>query len=186
MQITEDQLPESLRNRLAQEKREVSDALSFAPDLVMIVLRLHLLIEYLMDRVLEAALPRGKEVTKKSANLTFAQKLAVANASALFTLQQVDFVAQLNSLRNECGHTRGRRITFEDIDRMGRPLGREYSDLRGEQSNASLEMLTITTCMTLYFNLFNAVSLLLYITEIDEAAEAIVKTRRASEMDGAA
>ena len=37
---------------------------------------------------------------------------------------------RVNSLRNECAHLKGKQLAESDIDRIGRPLGKEYTALK--------------------------------------------------------
>ena len=39
-------------------------------------------------------------------------------------------IRQLNALRNECSHQKSKVITGQDLDRIGQPYGKKYTDLR--------------------------------------------------------
>lgn len=95
-------------------------------DLLLIVLRFHLVAENLLERYIEKTLPRGTVLTKK-ARLSFAQKLAVVDALAVIEEPIVIALRRLNSLRNTCAHEKGKVVTLRDLDPVGEPLGIELS-----------------------------------------------------------
>lgn len=99
---------------------------------VLTVLRGHLLTEYNIERLLVLELPRGNRLAGDT--LSYAQKLAVLESIGILTEQTIECLRGLNRVRNSCAHEMDRDITWADVERIGRPLGPEFTALRRKHS----------------------------------------------------
>jgi hypothetical protein len=95
---------------------------------VLSVLRAHLLTEYYMERLFHLMLPRGDVLS--DANLSYAQKISLLEAFAKIEDRTIQCLKNLNRLRNRCAHEYDKTITQADVDLIGRPLGREHTEIR--------------------------------------------------------
>jgi uncharacterized protein YutE (UPF0331/DUF86 family) len=97
---------------------------------VLSVLRAHLLTEYYMERIFQLMLPRGDILS--DANLSYAQKINLLEALAKIEDRTIQCLKNLNRLRNRCAHEYDKTITQADVELIGRPLGREHTEIRRE------------------------------------------------------
>jgi len=95
-------------------------------DLLIYVLRFHLLAEHMFERIIKSALPRGDTLVSK-ARLSFSQKLAVVDALGIIDKKVVVSLDRLNSLRNKCAHERKLKVTLKQIDPISEPFGEKLS-----------------------------------------------------------
>lgn len=98
---------------------------------VLTILRVHLLTEYYIERLLVMSLPRGDRMVG-DAGLSYAQKLTVLEALDILDDTTTQCLRGLNRIRNSCAHEMDREITLADVERIGRPLGSEFTVLRRE------------------------------------------------------
>jgi hypothetical protein len=120
-------------------------------DLVSDTLRFHLVVESQLDRIIAALLPRGGRLVEKR-YLSFRQKLAVVEAFAGEDAAVFTSLSGLNAVRNECAHDRDKVVGVHDLDRIGSPLGGEYSALRSEHGG-KLGTLAATLFAAIFGNL---------------------------------
>jgi len=100
---------------------------------VTMILRAHLLAEYYINRLIEAELSCGYFITKEK--ITFYNKLIIIKAFGIPIKgkEGVCFsLSGLNNLRNSCAHVINYKISENDIDKIGLPLGRRYTQLKFE------------------------------------------------------
>lgn len=95
---------------------------------ILLILQCHLYIENLLERFIIAELPNGKSLIDKG-NLTFFQKIMVVNSFGIVDLQVIDALKKYNSLRNDLAHKYGHTIEKQQIESIGRTLGKIYSDI---------------------------------------------------------
>jgi hypothetical protein len=118
-----------LTEYVLRQIRDFEESVQKRGDLLIIVLRFHLVAENLLERFIKAKLPRGK-VLAENARLTFAQKLAVADAFGVLEENLVTAIRRLNALRNMCAHEKGKEVRLRDLDLIGEPLGMELSSAK--------------------------------------------------------
>jgi len=94
-------------------------------DPVLLILRVHLYSEYLLERIIHATLKRGDRVLENG-RLQYLQKLELAHSFDVIDDRCVAALRQLNKIRNRFAHELKMVITFSDIDRIGMPLGPHY------------------------------------------------------------
>jgi len=114
---------------ILREIRDFEESVKLRDDLLLIVLRSHLLIENLLERFIQAKLPQGKMLVDE-ARLSFAQKLAVVDAIGVVEVSLVSAIRRLNALRNMCAHKKGREVSLRDLDSIGEPLGMNLSSAK--------------------------------------------------------
>jgi hypothetical protein len=114
---------------MLRQIRDLEESVRGRDDLLIVVLRFHLVAENLLERFMEAKLPRGN-VLADEARLSFAQKLAVVDAFGVLEENLVAAIHQLNVLRNKCAHKKGMQVSLRDLDLIGEPLGMKLSSAR--------------------------------------------------------
>jgi hypothetical protein len=112
---------------------------------VLSVLRGHLLTEYYLERLLVLGLPRGDRLVG-DAGLSYAQKVTVVESLDILEDKTIQCLRGLNRVRNSCAHEMDREISLADVERIGRPLGPEFTTLRREHY-ADIPKLLSTTIM---------------------------------------
>jgi hypothetical protein len=101
---------ESEETPLARSLRaELDAALRGHHDPILILLKSHLHIENLLERLIVAYLPRGDSVTER-ARLSFFQKLVLLDSMELIPDSILTPVRHLNKLRNDIAHRLDRHI----------------------------------------------------------------------------
>lgn len=108
---------------------EFDESINAKNDLLIFVLRFHLLAENMLERIIKGALPRGANLINKS-RLSFAQKLAVVDALGIIDENLVVSLDRLNSLRNKCAHKRKMKVTLKEIDPISEPFGEKLSTVK--------------------------------------------------------
>lgn len=111
------------------EYRELERISAQNTDLVSLVLRAHLLSEYQLERMIIAFLPRGDRVIEKG-RMKYSQKLELANGFDILPDRIVGALRKLNRLRNDCSHERDATISISDIEKVGRPLGTHFTEIK--------------------------------------------------------
>lgn len=113
------------------EIEKLTNALTKGFDLVMIVIRFHLIIENLLERIILVETKRGDKIIENG-GLSFNQKLLMVESFDIIGDSYIQAIKNLNSLRNKCAHEAERIIVINDIDRIGRPLGSHYTKIRSQ------------------------------------------------------
>jgi len=98
-------------------------------DPTIVVLRGHLYSESILERLIVHELPRGDRLVEE-AGLSYRQKLAIGDALNIIPDNIITFLRNLNRLRNALAHEMEKEIGDDDVERLCRPLGREYSSSR--------------------------------------------------------
>lgn len=100
-------------------------------DPVLLVLRVHLLIEGFLERLIAGFLPRGDDLLSKG-RLTFANKLDLVASFDVVDDDLVSAARHLNRVRNTIAHDIDKTITLSDVDLIGRSLGKLFIQTRHE------------------------------------------------------
>jgi len=103
-------------------------------------LRFHLLTENLLERIITNQLARADRFLD-NANTSYNQKLCLVNSFDLLSDKVLQALKNLNSKRNRLSHTRSESISIGDLDIIGRPFGKEYSELRAKYSYDTKELM---------------------------------------------
>ncbi len=120
-----------------KEQKEMKEIFSEIVDPTLLVLRVHLYTEHLMERIIIASLPRGDRLIEKG-RFTYSQKISLI--SSLDTIEDsfISGLINLNKIRNSCSHERQKKITSADIDFLGRSFSKEYIQIKKETKNEYL------------------------------------------------
>ena len=89
------------------------------------------LTEYKLERIIESTLARGERFLDKT-KLNYSQKLELVYAFDSLPSRVVGSLRKLNALRNAFSHRRNFEFGTEELDRVGRPLGSEFSKIKRE------------------------------------------------------
>ncbi len=109
--------------------KEFDEFINAPHDLLIFVLRFHLLAENMLERIIIDSLPRGANLANK-ARLSFVQKLAVVDALGILDENLTVSLERLNSLRNKCAHKPKMKVTLKEIDSISEPFGEKLSTVR--------------------------------------------------------
>jgi len=106
----------------------------------LIILRAHLMSERYIERFIKLFLLKGQAIIKNG-RLTYAQKLFLMDSFGIVPQDLINCHKNLNRLRNKMAHELGYNIKFEDIDLIGRPMGRTYVKLYKERKHDLKDLL---------------------------------------------
>lgn len=123
-------------------------------DMITIILRAHLLSEtYLNDLILHHF--RGGRKITDNLKFTYVHKLEIVNAAKLLHSTILGSLRGLNQVRNNCAHVFDYEITKIDIDKIGKPFGKEYNHLKvhSESFRALLQHALLILIGSLYGHL---------------------------------
>ena len=124
-----------------QEFERLSQILNLGALPVLVVLRLHLLTEYYLGRIIQTELPGGDGVLS-DARLSYHQKLILVSSFDILDDVTLQCLRHLNKLRNECAHAYDKEITASDVERVGVPLGESFDKYKREFGKSILELLS--------------------------------------------
>ena len=120
-----------------------------------IMLRVHLVTENLLERAIIAKLPGGDGLIDNS-NLSYNHKLEIFNAFHEAKPSLIGALRQLNKVRNAASHVRETSVGRSEIEKIGRPLGKAYVDLR-KQFSANLQKLSFAVLGQVFARLLDTV-----------------------------
>jgi hypothetical protein len=152
-----------------RETKEFQNTLNSRDDLVLIVLRVHLSIEQLFDRIVLSKLKRGDKLLDKG-NMTFYQKIQLVDSFDIIDDGTMQAVKQLNKLRNTCSHEKAVKITAKEIDDIGKSLGSEFTKIQRELRDI-IELYIKGVFILIYHNVFSQVALLEFHDVLNEKGE---------------
>ena len=89
---------------------------------VLTILRVHLLTEYYLERLIHVVLPRSDHVIDEG-NLTYYQKLVLVKSFDIVEDRILQSLKNLNRIRNRCAH---------EVELIARPLGKTCTQFRRE------------------------------------------------------
>ena len=147
--------PRDLDAEIEAELTDLSRALEKTDDLVLNVLRLHLLSEFQLTRLLEAKLPEPERFLRE-VKPGYRHKLALADAFGVIPQRIVGALHALNSLRNHCAHKHRYQVVRSDLDKLGSHLGSKYEALT-QKAAGDLRALLAYTFATVYAELLGAI-----------------------------
>ncbi len=107
---------------------------------VLSILRVHLLTEYYLERIIAIKLPRGDRLLEDG-GLSYAQKIALVDSFSIVEDSLIAALRGLNKVRNRFSHEFNKAIDASDIDVVGRPFGVEYTKIKREYGQNLREML---------------------------------------------
>jgi hypothetical protein len=109
---------------------------------VLLILQAHLYIESLLDRFISAELPKGEVLVTKG-NLTFFQKVALANSFSIIDEQIIDGLFKLNGIRNDLAHKFQHEITASQVESLGRILGKDYTNIKNTSNGCLVKQVIL-------------------------------------------
>lgn len=118
-------------------------ATSPVDELITMVLRVHLLSEYYLDRILLTKIPRA-DIFFEKARPTFASKLSLTKSFSFTARDILDSLKRLNDIRNKCSHDFNYSVSEADIDMVGRPFGKKYTKIKNEHGHKLNELAKMT------------------------------------------
>ncbi|MDQ7797612.1 MAG: hypothetical protein RDU76_01540 [Candidatus Edwardsbacteria bacterium] len=141
-----------------KEYNKFSLTLDSKDDVVLVVLRFHLIVENLMERIIKTKLKRGDKIIE-SGHLSFNQKLQLVDAFDILDNTCIQAIKNLNTVRNKCAHDKDKTITVNDIENIGQSLGHEYIKIK-RVSTDSLNLFIKGVFLILFHKIFELVALL--------------------------
>jgi hypothetical protein len=90
-----------------RERKELDELFGGIANPTLLILRVHLYTEHVMERLILANLPRGDRVLEHG-NLSYSQKIALVSAMDCVGDPFVTGLRSLNKIRNACSHERQR------------------------------------------------------------------------------
>ena len=106
-------------------------------DPTLIVLKVHLLTEYYLERLIHVSLKRGDRLINDG-RLSYQQKLVLVHSLDILEDSTIQCLKNLNKIRNEFAHEISKQIEVKDIEFIARPLGQICSKYRAKSKNNSL------------------------------------------------
>ena len=131
-------IPKTAKEREFAEYVKVSHSIT---DPVLLILRIHLYIEYLLERHILSKLARGDRILD-AGRLSFGQKLCLVSSFNYLDDSLISGLRELNRVRNECAHELHKIISISDVDRIGRPFGTRYTKIRKEHGHDVFDALS--------------------------------------------
>lgn len=131
---------------ILKQTRELEESIKLRDDLLIVVLRFHLVAENLIERFITAKLPKGN-VLIEQARLSFAQKLAVADSMGTIESELITALSRLNALRNKCAHAKGRQVSLRDLDAIGEPLKMEFSSAKPDPDETEVNRVGLAAAL---------------------------------------
>ena len=138
--------------------KEFTGIIRETDSIIFPLLRFHLLTENLLERIITCQLARADRLLD-NANLSYHHKLCLVSSFDLLSDKVLKALKKLNAKRNKLSHTRSESISIDDLDIIGRPFGKEYSELRSKYSNDTKELM-ICVFELVIFDLWTRVYLL--------------------------
>ena len=118
-----------------QEYALFARACNSKQDPVLTILRVHLLTEYYLERLINLFLPRGDRVND-DAGLSYHQKLALVHSFDVLNDRTVQCLKGLNKTRNRCAHEIDKAISMSEVELIGRPLGEKCTEYRRDSNHS--------------------------------------------------
>jgi hypothetical protein len=109
--------------------REFHESVNIHNDLLIYVLRFHLLTENMLERIITGSLPRGANLVQNT-RLSYVQKLAVVDALGIIDEKLILALQRLNALRNSCAHKRKLKVIIKEIDPISELFGEKLSTVK--------------------------------------------------------
>ncbi len=149
---------------IEQEIRALLNTLVRKDDLVPETLRVHLLVESHLERIMLALLPRGNRLIRNG-RLNFVQKLRIVEALTSEDAPVFAALRRLNQLRNKCAHDRNKVVSADDLSRIGEAMGPSFEEIR------SLHSASVTNLASAVFGeVYGSLSAMVYHAEFSDRA----------------
>ena len=116
-------------NAAEKDSERFKKALGKEMEPVMLVIRSHLYLENLVERLILLWLPRGDKLIEDG-NLNFNQKLILIESFDNLPNDIISSLRNVNKLRNQCAHQLDKIITDSDITRVGSSLGKKFTEIK--------------------------------------------------------
>lgn len=100
----------------------------------LIVLKGHLVSERYLERYIRLFLCNGNRITKNS-RFSYSQKLEIVAAIGGITDDILVSLKNLNKIRNKMAHELDYSISIDDIDFLGKELGRTYFEFKNDRGD---------------------------------------------------
>lgn len=107
------------------------------------ILRVHLSVEYFLDRIIAIYLVRGDKFLKNNNRISHALKISLVDSFGCVDPQLINAITKLNEIRNQCAHKKNRKITFDDVEYIGRTLGKKYDEDKRRYENTVNTMINV-------------------------------------------
>ena len=114
-----------------QDYKDFTSVCRIEQDPELTILRVHLLVEYYLEKFITMGLDRGDKITSQG-NFSFAQKIYIVEALNLVKDEIIQSIKNLNKVRNNCAHELHKAISASDVELIGRPFGKEFTKIRHE------------------------------------------------------
>ena len=121
---------QTLEEKMQSGFVEYSRAISGEP--IMAILRVHLLTEYYLERLIQLKLPKDDKLIQ-SRNFTYRHKLALVEALAVLDDALISSLKNLNSVRNDSAHERDKQLSLSDVELIGNPFGEAFKKVKHER-----------------------------------------------------
>lgn len=142
---------------IMREFKEFKKALNSEDDLN--ILKFHLVFENMLERIIVSVLKRGDRLIDKG-NLSFAQKLMIVHSFDIISDSYIQALRQLNSLRNKLSHVKETVITLENVDLIGHPLGKAYTNIQRKYKNDYLFKVVWDTMFLIHKGLVRQIAII--------------------------
>ena len=96
---------------------------------VLMILRVHLLAEYYLERLIHTVLDRGDRIID-GGNLTYYQKVVLVSSFAIMEDKLIQALRGLNKVRNRCAHEIDKAIQMSEVELICRPFGEVCTEYR--------------------------------------------------------
>ncbi len=125
-------------NELLNKEIAVFEAeIAKATNSVYGVLISHLYVEHLLDRYIRTKIQNDADLLGRQ-GLSFSNKLKLVRAFGDFDDQLINAIAKLNSIRNDCAHKFGHKISADKVKALGRTLGKDYKRILQQYPTAEV------------------------------------------------
>ncbi len=105
------------------EKALFDSACDVKQDPVLTILRVHLLTEHYLERLIHLSLPRADRVIN-AARLSYYQKLILVDSCNVIPDQLIQSLKGLNRVRNHCAHELEKTISWSEVELIAQPMGK--------------------------------------------------------------
>lgn len=120
--------------RIEHDYEQFTNICSEKNDPVLNIIRFHLLMEYHLEQIIILELRRGDRLIYKG-NLSYSQKINLVDSFDVLKDKLIQCLKNLNKVRNSCAHKFSKTITISDVEKIGRPLGKEFMEIKREYIN---------------------------------------------------
>ncbi len=109
-------------------------------DNILIVLRSHLFSENQLERIIRLKLSRGDRIIEQG-NLGYYQKIVLVDSFDVIPDKLIQVLKNLNRIRNGLSHELTKELTKAEVERLGSPLGADYTRAKTKSAGDLKELL---------------------------------------------